>query len=1701
MDLLRMLLCAGLGLLLWRLELGAGRPVRDFVIWGAGAPFHFLVTAVLLLVIWGGVGAGFGLQGLFLDEDPLTQVLLGATVMLLFAAIVVHAATLGRSQAGWWTTLANVAAFLGAPDEAGAAAGVRPLQAILANGFLERLSPADLRAIRAAARRGGGGMREALSGESFRLLVAPAIVLEKGFGLILLLGVVPAVVLPLVHRDPHGCLERLPWLVGVCVGHVLGVVFATWTTAWAATAAGWEPEKRAILAALAAEPATAAAVEPPVPPRPRWLAGLEVFFLVHAVVTLGLPESITSRWIEWPEFVAPDVVAAAGPAAAATRRWNVPWLPVAVLAAEAAAAGAILVLLERVGASPAVSGAGRGNRSRWRPADWSLRLFRGFAAAAAVVVAGVGRAGRRLAAAAGGAGIAVIAAGVCLVAAAVCARPDAGPLLEGLRGYASLGAVLVCWLGIFWLATHAAVGAAARSPREQRAAVAGVAGLVALHVLSAPAWLVAPLAATAAVVSGSRTLAGLLPAARGTAATADPRPSLGRGRLVCGGLLAVLAAGTLLAARGTAAFPLVGAVWLGFAILSLGATTLARVAIRRPALLYPATVVLGYFAFAIPYTALGERWQAAMPAAGSIACIVALATACYTFVALARPVSPAVAFLAAFLGLVLLNGAAFFVAPNEFKVTFPGLAGYYRLPVYLDSRDYFRATTPTTARLRSRGVTADFDRLERQVASERLATVYFSGAAQRPLPDGRHLLSFAIEDPRGRLRARPGDAVRLAAEEWFTTRSEAGDVIALAEEPFYRRIFPLFDYDLVRLIRDGVVRGVVHPLVRGEGGAAAGRPEAVAYDIVGGTRPADAAPSGEMGLRLRGLAAEFAAVGAEYAVIALAWRGRVAAADRERGGDRYTIEFEIPAGSPPLAADELRTMQSWMERCQIDTLRPVAGRVPADPADWARAADAAAEWPGTLPGDCLVLEDNRTGSPVPVGLFLAAGPAAGGVAAVDPAFEPHRPTAANIARTVRETPRPAPPQAAGAVGDAFTLRTPHDRGLFAVAGGAHDESSPFVATVYNAGRLRPGDRVILCWNGRGAAATGAGLAHGAVCELLELEPAGERPDDGGAAQAGAAGGTGGTGGVGVAALPPGGRRGVFAAIDGVGAGGGDVSAGGNAAASPAGGGSGGPLVGQWQLVGPLDNTEVLLAWRGLVGGRWRDGKPKLVIVTSSGGGIRASIWTAVVLRKLEAVLGADFPYHVRLVTGASGGMVGAACYAGSLRPPTPAILRGAPTDFAAVHGASIEEFVDRLATNQLDAVAGRLAFADLPGAVSPFPRRGDRGRTLEETWIRCTGGAASPLARPLQAFAADERLGWRPSLVFTPMMVEDGRRLLVGNIDLAFATRNVGGLLLEPSSRTIDRATIQEGDFDLSIHEEDEVFSLSAVELFRLFPRAHDFRVATAARMSASFPWVSPAVNLPTLPPRRVVDAGYYDNYGVNLSALWLSKWADWLQENTSGVLVVQIRDRVSQGARTELGVGRGAADDSLLDRLVWHGGHELLLPGLQAVVTPLSGVSTARNWTMAFRNDEQVDLQDLLFDARVGRDFFRTVVFECPVEVSLTWRLTEREKEILAGGFGSPRATPQAELAGVKDYMTGRDSYELHKWRIEHRGDSGYERKLKARYDEELDRLGIPAAERLSPRESRELYENVVRNLKRLELLADWWRRGRLEPEPPPPE
>src|SRR5262249_54017194 len=158
-------------------------------------------------------------------------------------------------------------------------------------------------------------------------------------------------------------------------------------------------------------------------------------------------------------------------------------------------------------------------------------------------------------------------------------------------------------------------------------------------------------------------------------------------------------------------------------------------------------------------------------------------------------------------------------------------------------------------------------------------------------------------------------------------------------------------------------------------------------------------------------------------------------------------------------------------------------------------------------------------------------------------------------------------------------------------------------------------------------------------------------------------------------------------------------------------------------------------------------------------------------------------------------------------------------------------------------------------------------------------------------------------------------------------------------------------------------------ELFRLFPDARErFAVGTAARMNASFPLVSPGVSLPTNPPRRVVDAGYYDNFGVNLAAMWLLRNEGGVRKHTSGGGVVEIRayrngyarwhfqDREKDGPardpREEGEDNPGRPEMPRRDR-------GALEASLEWLSTPAEAIGAARSRAAYYRNDELLDLLD----------------------------------------------------------------------------------------------------------------------------------------------
>jgi hypothetical protein len=72
--------------------------------------------------------------------------------------------------------------------------------------------------------------------------------------------------------------------------------------------------------------------------------------------------------------------------------------------------------------------------------------------------------------------------------------------------------------------------------------------------------------------------------------------------------------------------------------------------------------------------------------------------------------------------------------------------------------------------------------------------------------------------------------------------------------------------------------------------------------------------------------------------------------------------------------------------------------------------------------------------------------------------------------------------------------------------------------------------------------------------------------------------------------------------------------------------------------------KILNNWHRNMLNKYGEVKPKLIFVNTSGGGLKATYWTFHLLQELERQTGGKFFDHTFLMTGASGGMLGAAYF-------------------------------------------------------------------------------------------------------------------------------------------------------------------------------------------------------------------------------------------------------------------------------------------------------------------------------------------------------------------------------------------------------------------------------------------------------------------------
>jgi hypothetical protein len=183
--------------------------------------------------------------------------------------------------------------------------------------------------------------------------------------------------------------------------------------------------------------------------------------------------------------------------------------------------------------------------------------------------------------------------------------------------------------------------------------------------------------------------------------------------------------------------------------------------------------------------------------------------------------------------------------------------------------------------------------------------------------------------------------------------------------------------------------------------------------------------------------------------------------------------------------------------------------------------------------------------------------------------------------------------------------------------------------------------------------------------------------------------------------------------------------------------------------------------------------------------------------------------------------------------------------------------------------------------------------------------------------------------------------------------------------------------------------------------------------MNASFPYVTPAGALPTRPRRRVVDAGYYDNYGGDLAAGWLADCLsdesrlERLRDSISGIVMIEIRDGVSD-LIGEVRDFRQPRPETTLAR------------GFDELSAPPLAMLAARESVSLFRNDTKLDWLMRTFRSRNFEEgFFTAALFEFTGDASLSWYLSHNERDALEDcALGTP---VRSKLEKLKNWWEPR--------------------------------------------------------------------------------
>jgi len=372
--------------------------------------------------------------------------------------------------------------------------------------------------------------------------------------------------------------------------------------------------------------------------------------------------------------------------------------------------------------------------------------------------------------------------------------------------------------------------------------------------------------------------------------------------------------------------------------------------------------------------------------------------------------------------------------------------------------------------------------------------------------------------------------------------------------------------------------------------------------------------------------------------------------------------------------------------------------------------------------------------------------------------------------------------------------------------------------------------------------------------------------------------------------------------------------------------------------------------------------PKIVFICVSGGGKRASIWTFAALQRADSLTHGNLMKQSILITGASGGLIGASYF-------RELILRSQKDKNIRPYSA---KYITNISNDNLNPLFFSLLANDLFVGLNKFEFAGktyprDRGYTFEQQLNIDTDGF---MDKTLLDYKEPETSATIPMIIFSPTIVNDGRKLYISSQNVSYLNSEILNFPLYQNSK------------------------LSGVDFQKLFVN-HDseqLRFLSALRMSATFPYITPSTTLPSTPPIQIVDAGLSDNFGISDAVRFVYVMRDWIANNTAGIIIVSIRDSPKLNHISE-------AESSSI---------------VSSIMQPISSVYNNLENFQDISNDNQIGFAKTWFDGPIDRiDIQYLLTDDEPSNrdslglntsrASLSWRLTRGEKEGLIETLDSP--------------------------------------------------------------------------------------------------